>query len=57
MRSIPDYIKMLIAYEDRRFFSHFGMDPLAMLRAGAQFIAMAGGLSRAARRSPCRSRG
>jgi penicillin-binding protein 1C len=38
----PDYIKMLIAYEDRRFFSHFGVDPLAMLRAGAQFIANGG---------------
>lgn len=38
----PDYIKMLIAYEDRRFFSHIGVDPLAMLRAGAQFIANGG---------------
>lgn len=38
----PDYIKMLIAYEDRRFFSHVGVDPLAMLRAGVQFIANGG---------------
>jgi penicillin-binding protein 1C len=38
----PDYIKMLIAYEDRRFFSHMGIDPLAMLRAGAQFVANGG---------------
>ncbi len=38
----PDYIKMLIAYEDRRFFSHVGVDPLAMLRAGAQFIGNGG---------------
>jgi penicillin-binding protein 1C len=27
------YLEMLIAYEDRRFHSHIGTDPLAMLRA------------------------
>lgn len=34
----PDYINMLIAYEDRRFHSHFGVDPLAVVRAAAQFV-------------------
>ncbi|WP_394689540.1 penicillin-binding protein 1C [Hoeflea sp.] len=38
----PDYIKMLIAYEDRRFFTHLGVDPLAMLRAAGQFLANGG---------------
>ena len=32
-----NYIKMLLAFEDRRFFSHSGVDLLAMLRAGGQF--------------------
>lgn len=34
----PRFVKMLLAYEDRRFFSHFGVDPLAMLRAAAQLV-------------------
>uniref|UniRef100_UPI003AA81155 transglycosylase domain-containing protein n=1 Tax=Thalassospira alkalitolerans TaxID=1293890 RepID=UPI003AA81155 len=29
---------MLIAYEDKRFYSHHGVDPLAMLRATAQAV-------------------
>ncbi|MBU4529528.1 MAG: penicillin-binding protein 1C [Hoeflea sp.] len=33
----PDYINMLIAYEDRRFRSHHGVDPVALLRAALQF--------------------
>ncbi|MEL6373841.1 MAG: penicillin-binding protein 1C [Pseudomonadota bacterium] len=28
------YLKMLIAYEDARFHSHYGIDPLAIVRAG-----------------------
>lgn len=32
----PRYIAMLIAYEDRRFWQHSGVDPLALLRAGWQ---------------------
>jgi penicillin-binding protein 1C len=32
----PRYVDMLIAYEDRRFWSHHGVDPLALLRAGVQ---------------------
>ena len=38
----PDYIKMLIAYEDGRFYSHHGVDPVAVLRAAYQFIANGG---------------
>ncbi len=34
----PDYINMLIAYEDKRFYSHAGVDPMAMLRASYQAL-------------------
>ncbi|MGL5446032.1 MAG: penicillin-binding protein 1C [Rhabdaerophilum sp.] len=34
----PRYLDMLIAYEDRRFWSHPGIDALAMLRAGGQML-------------------
>jgi len=33
----PAFLDMLIAYEDRRFRSHVGIDPLALLRAAGQF--------------------
>ncbi|WP_273514995.1 penicillin-binding protein 1C [Lentibacter algarum] len=29
----PDYLKALLAYEDKRFFQHAGVDPYALLRA------------------------
>ena len=29
----PGYLKLLLAYEDRRFRSHSGVDPLALGRA------------------------
>ncbi len=32
----PRYLAMLLAVEDRRFFAHPGVDPLALLRAVAQ---------------------
>ncbi len=32
----PNYIKMLLAFEDNRFYSHPGVDPFAILRAGWQ---------------------
>ncbi|OWU86767.1 penicillin-binding protein [Oceanicola sp. 22II-s10i] len=32
------YLRMLVAYEDRRFRSHHGVDPLAVLRAGWQAV-------------------
>ena len=28
--SIPSYLKLLLAYEDRRFYSHHGVDPQAL---------------------------
>ncbi|MCB1400185.1 MAG: transglycosylase domain-containing protein, partial [Rhodobacteraceae bacterium] len=34
----PGFIDLLIAYEDRRFYSHAGIDPLAVLRAGWQSV-------------------
>lgn len=34
----PQYLNMLVAYEDRRFFEHRGIDPLALLRAAGQFV-------------------
>ncbi len=33
-----DLVKMLVAYEDRRFYDHHGVDPLAMGRAFLQFV-------------------
>ena len=32
----PSFIAMLIAYEDKRFYRHHGIDPIAFLRAGLQ---------------------
>ncbi len=34
----PDYLAMLIAYEDQRFYDHNGVDPLAVLRAVGQAL-------------------
>lgn len=34
----PQFLRMLIAYEDKRFYSHYGVDPLAVLRAAWQFV-------------------
>jgi penicillin-binding protein 1C len=34
----PGYIKLLLAYEDRRFYSHGGVDPLALGRAAFQLV-------------------
>jgi penicillin-binding protein 1C len=34
----PGYIKLLLAYEDRRFYSHSGVDPLALGRAAFQLV-------------------
>lgn len=34
----PDYIEMLIAYEDRRFRTHPGIDPAALVRAAVQLV-------------------
>ena len=32
----PGYLKLLLAYEDRRFWSHSGVDPLALGRAALE---------------------
>lgn len=32
----PKFVEMLIAYEDKRFYQHSGVDVLALMRAGAQ---------------------
>ncbi len=34
----PRYLTLLKAYEDKRFDSHFGVDPLALARAAFQFV-------------------
>jgi penicillin-binding protein 1C len=34
----PTYLKLLFAYEDKRFYSHDGVDPLALSRAAFQFV-------------------
>ncbi len=34
----PAYLKMLTVYEDKRFFSHPGVDPLAIVRAALQWL-------------------
>jgi penicillin-binding protein 1C len=34
----PGFVRMLLAYEDRRFFQHIGVDPQAALRAAWQFV-------------------
>jgi penicillin-binding protein 1C len=34
----PTYLKLLFAYEDRRFYSHGGVDPLALGRAAFQLV-------------------
>jgi penicillin-binding protein 1C len=34
----PTYLKLLFAYEDRRFYSHGGVDPLALGRAALQLV-------------------
>jgi penicillin-binding protein 1C len=34
----PTYLKLLLAYEDQRFYSHGGVDPLALGRAAVQLV-------------------
>lgn len=34
----PQYLAMLVAYEDKRFYRHAGVDPVAMARAVAQAL-------------------
>jgi penicillin-binding protein 1C len=41
----PGFIRLLMAYEDKRFLTHRGVDPLAMLRALGQALAHGGVVS------------
>jgi penicillin-binding protein 1C len=34
----PRFLKLLFAYEDKRFYDHHGVDPMAMARAAFQFV-------------------
>ncbi|SIQ70597.1 penicillin-binding protein 1C [Rhizobium sp. RU35A] len=34
----PQFLRMLVAYEDRRFYAHGGVDPYAVLRAAGQLL-------------------
>jgi penicillin-binding protein 1C len=34
----PTYLKLLLAYEDQRFYSHGGVDPFALARAAVQLV-------------------
>ena len=34
----PGYLDLLLAYEDRRFYQHHGVDPLALVRAAVQLV-------------------
>ncbi|MGB3176322.1 MAG: penicillin-binding protein 1C [Albidovulum sp.] len=34
----PEFTKLLIAYEDKRFFNHAGVDPIALMRAAGQSL-------------------
>ena len=34
----PLFVSMVIAFEDKRFFHHFGIDPAALIRAVGQLI-------------------
>ena len=34
----PRFLKLLFAYEDKRFYEHDGVDPLALLRAAFQLV-------------------
>ena len=39
LRELPDYVpKAFVAIEDRRFYSHHGIDPWGILRAGARDV-------------------
>lgn len=39
----PHMWQAIVAYEDRRFFRHFGIDPIGVARAVMSFSALGGG--------------
>ena len=53
----PRFLTLLLAYEDKRFDSHHGVDPLALGRARLAVAASTAASSPAHRPSPCRWRG
>ena len=54
-KSIRAFSTLLFAYEDKRFFQHHGVDPLALRPRRAAIRHAMDASSRAARPSPCRS--
>ncbi len=34
----PRFLRLLFAYEDKRFYEHWGVDPYSMMRAAFQFV-------------------
>jgi penicillin-binding protein 1C len=34
----PRFLRLLFAYEDKRFYHHIGIDPIALARAAVQFV-------------------
>ena len=36
----PRYLRLLFAFEDKRFYQHGGVDVLAIVRAGLQFMSL-----------------
>src|SRR5690348_9411503 len=34
----PRFLRLLFAYEDKRFYEHWGVDPFSMMRAAFQFV-------------------
>ncbi len=49
----PQFERMLIAYEDQRFWQHRGVDPIALAPAAVQLVSN-GRIVSGARRCPCR---
>ena len=43
------YVAMLVRFEDKRFWSHHGVDPLALLRAAGQAVYLEATTARSAR--------
>ena len=41
----PDFVAMLVGYEDKRFYDHHGVDPVALIRAAGQALLNGGVVS------------
>lgn len=51
------YIDALLSAEDENFYSHYGVDPKALLRAAVRMVQAGGKIQGAVAPLPCRSRG